>query len=287
MIEDMTEIDRQACKEALRGAVVVLALSALAALAMLATLTVPAALAAEEAVRSVAVERTAFRITLADGRVLSGPDLLGVTLTMADGNGRVPVRIDAVQTDPHEPSGEITLYAFSVEDAATGEWRNLCEPDPYGERWGFPVTFGMDGEPLPEGAFAVLCTGGARAKCLRFGYKPWGPPVEGVEVRTLYDTCVHMVRADYCGDGVGYTRNGTMIDFYDRFGIQKDEPAQGMSFEAGWGPNGAVCVAHTRIPENGALDDVLTACPRLRHAPTGQDCTEASATGALLFNKSF
>lgn len=287
MIEDMTEIDRQACKEALRGAVVVLAIAALAALATLATLAVPAA-SAEEAVSSVTVERTAFHVTLADGRVLSGPNLVGATLTMTDGRGgQVPVRIDAVETDPHEPSGEITLYAFSIEDAATGAWRNLCQPDPYGERWGFPVTFGTDGEPLPKGAFAILCTGGARAKCLRFGYKPWGPPVEGVPARTLYDTCVHMVRADYCGDGVGYTRNGTLIDLYDRFGIQKDEPAPGMSFEAGWGPDGAVCVAHTRIPENATLDEVLTACPRLRRAPTGRDCTESSASGALLFNKSF
>ena len=60
-----------------------------------------------------------------------------------------------------------------------------------------------------------------------------------------------------------------------------------MTFEAAWGPQGAVCVARTRIPEVATLDDVLAACPRLRAAPTGANCTEASATGALLFNKSF
>ncbi len=285
----MTEISTAADREAASGPSVFVTLLILTifALAMLIGSAVPAA-PAEEAVRSVAVERTAFRITLADGRVLSGADLVGVTLTMADGEGgQVPVRIDAVQSDPKDPSGEITLYSFSVADAATGGRRNLCEPDPDGERWGFPVTFGMDGAPLPDGAFGVVCTGGARAKCLRFGYKPWGPDVEGEPARTLYDTCVHMVRADYCGDGKGYTRNGTTIDLYDRFGIQKDEPEPGMSFEAGWGPQGAVCVSRTRIPENGTLDDLLAACPRLRQAPTGPDCTEASAKGALLFNKSF
>jgi type II secretory pathway pseudopilin PulG len=287
MIEDMADIDRQAFNQAIRGAVVVLAISAAAALAALAASAVQAQ-GAEQAVQSVAVERTAFRITLADGRTLSGPDLVGATLTMADGKGgQVPVRIDAVQSDPKDPSGEITLYAFSVVDAATGEWRNLCQPDPDGERWGFPVAFGMDGEPVRDGSFSIVCTAGARAKCLRFGYKPWGPAVEGVPARALYDACVHMVRADYCGDGVGTTRDGTMIDLYDRFGIQKDEPLPGMRFEAGWGPQGAVCVAHTRIPENATLDDVLAACPRLREAPTGADCTEASAAGALLFNKSF
>lgn len=269
------------------SALVVRLILAIFALGLLIGSAVAAA-PAEETVRSVAVERTAFRITLADGRVLSGNDLVGVTFTMADGRGgQVPVRIDAVQTDPRDPAGEITLYSFSVADPATGARRDLCEPDPYRERWGFPVTFGMDGAPLPDGAFAIVCTGGARAKCLRFGYKPWGPDMAGVPARTLYDACVHMVRADYCGDGKGYTRNGTTIDLYDRFGIQKDEPMAGMRFEAGWGPQGAVCVAHTRIPENGTLDDLLAACPRLRQAPTGEDCTEASASGALLFNKSF
>ena len=87
---------------------------------------------AEPAVRTVAIDGTSFRITLDDGRVLSGTSLVGMTLTMADAKGgQLPVRIDAVQPDPKDPTGEITLYAFSVADAATGGRRNLCGPDPY------------------------------------------------------------------------------------------------------------------------------------------------------------
>ena len=121
---------------------------------------------------------------------------------------------------------------------------------------------------------------------MRFGYKPWHAARGDVAMRDLYDACVHMVRADYCGDGTPHTRNGTPIDIYDRFGIQQDEPKSGMRFEAAWGPKGAVCVARTRIPDVATLDQVLAACPRLRSAPTGAACSETVA-GALLFNKSF
>jgi ADYC domain len=41
-----------------------------------------------------------------------------------------------------------------------------------------------------------------------------------------------LVRADYCGDGIGHTRNGTPIDLFDRIGIQPDEAAPGMTFES-------------------------------------------------------
>jgi hypothetical protein len=43
---------------------------------------------------------------------------------------------------------------------------------------------------------------------------------------------VRLVRADYCGDGIGHTRNGTPIDLFDRIGIQPDEAAPGMTFES-------------------------------------------------------
>ena len=33
------------------------------------------------------------------------------------------------------------LYALSEQDSATGEWRNLCEPDAEGRRLGFPLGF--------------------------------------------------------------------------------------------------------------------------------------------------
>lgn len=259
---------------------------ALAALAVLIASGLRAA-HAEEAVGAVTVEGTTLRLALADGRVLAGADLVGVTLTIGDGAGnRLPVRVDAVKPDPLDPSGETMLYAFSVE-GTSGQWRSLCQADPYGGQWALPLAFGEDGTPTPAGVFSITCTSGARGKCIRFGYKPWHADVAGVSMRGLYDACVHMVRADYCGDGTAHTRDGTLIDIYDRAGIQQSEPEAGMSFEAAWGPQGAVCLARTRLPDVATMEAVLESCPRLRQAPTGADCTETAVPGALLFNRSY
>ena len=84
-----------------------------------------------------------------------------------------------------------------------------------------------------------------------------------------------MVRADYCGDGVGHTRNGTPIDLFDRVGIQKDEPAEGVTLEAAFGPEGAVCVRHTRLPAVLGMDALTAACPRLA-GRLGETCDEGA-----------
>ena len=96
-----------------------------------------------------------------------------------------------------------------------------------------------------------------------------------------YQTCVRLARADYCGDGVGHTRNGTPIDVFDRFGIQRDEPAPGMSFEAAWGMDGAVCVSHTRLPDVLSTEALRDLCPDR----VARSCDER--TPALLYDRSF
>jgi hypothetical protein len=70
----------------------------------------------------------------------------------------------------------------------------------------------------------------------------------------------------------------------NRIGIQRDETTPGMTFEAAWGADGAVCVRHTRLPD--VLDSAALAaqCPRLEHS-LGATCDEAAP--ALLYNRSF
>jgi hypothetical protein len=94
-----------------------------------------------------------------------------------------------------------------------------------------------------------------------------------------------MVRADYDGSGLSYTKNGTIIDIFDDLGIEKpdslDDPA--FHFEAGWSPDGAVCVARTRWSDLLSLDDLVKRAPRLA-GPCSQEI--ARAKGAILFNGS-
>jgi len=244
--------------------------------------------AANVAVRSVEVERAAFRVTLSDGRIVPQNQLPGTILALGDGTGRQRrIRIDGVERDRQDAAGEVVLYMLSEQDPESGEWRNLCLPDPDGRRLGFPLAgaFTADGryEAAP-GRILLTCTGGAEGKCVRFGYKPWGFGPNNVSLAPYYQACVRLVRADYCGDGIGHTRDGTSIDIFDAIGIQRDETTPGMTFEAAWRAEGAVCVRHTRLPD--VLDSATLAayCPRLAHA-IGETCEEAAPT--LLYNRSF
>jgi hypothetical protein len=82
---------------------------------------------------SVEVEGAAFRITLSDVHVLDQEELAGIRLMIGDGSGQQrTIRIDAVEHDSKDPTGEIVLYTLSEQDPLSGEWRNLCEADPDG-----------------------------------------------------------------------------------------------------------------------------------------------------------
>lgn len=233
------------------------------------------------------IEGNAFRVALPDGRVLSQEQLPGTVVALADGEARRHIRIDAVEHDARDSSGEVMLYTLSEADAATGEWRNVCDPDPDGRRLGFPLAgaFTPDGRYVARpGRILITCTGGAEGKCVRFGYKPWRTAPDGSSLEPYYQACVRLVRADYGGDGVGHTRNGTRIDLFDRIGIQRDEIAPGMTLEAAFGPDGAVCVAHPRLLDIISLHALVRQYPHLV-GHLGADCDETAP--ALLFVRSF
>lgn len=233
---------------------------------------------------SIDVVDTRFRVTMPDGQVHHSDRLVGAVLTMGLAGRIARVRIDAIERDPRHDAGDVWLHALSVE-GADGQWRDVCEPDPEGRRLAFPIAgrFGADGmlRPAEPGRFELTCTGGAWAKCVRFGYKPWAAGLDA------YNACVRMVRADYGGRNEGTTRNGMLIDMYDRLGIQSADYGAPLAFEAGWGPHGAVCVHHPRVAGNVTLEQLEARYPHLK-GRTGAVCTEdfARAHGALLFNRS-
>ncbi len=274
-------------------------LGAFAALGVLcATLPAfPRAAAAEQMTPlSVGAEGTQFEVTLADGRVLRSPQLVGAVLVVAVGAGTIRLRIDAVEPDPGDaafgirPSGSVLLHSLSVEDAQGG-WSNPCEPGPDGRRQGFPIAGRAlaDGTiaPAEAGEFALTCTGGAEGKCVRLGYHPWERLPDGAPILPVYNACIHLLRADYAGDGSATTRNGQPIDICDKLGIQSPGNDKAQEFEAGWTAEGAVCVRHVRVKENATLSGIAAHSPRLA-GRVGDVCTEAfaRAAGAILFDRS-
>jgi hypothetical protein len=241
--------------------------------------------AAQPSIAKIEVSGTACHVTLSDGSVKQGAELAGALLVFNIGGSEVRIRIAAVMPDANDRA--VLLHDFRIDGTDTP----FCRPDPDGRQLGFPLAgrTAPDGRFLEgsPGVFELICTSGAQGKCVRFGYHPWERAPDGGPIRPYYDACVRMVRADYCGDGRPWTRDGTIIDMWDDQGVQTSDTRNDpmFSFEAGWRPEGAVCVAHTRIPQNITLDKLKSSCPWLATMPT---CDEGSAraAGALLFNRS-
>ncbi|WAS95943.1 ADYC domain-containing protein [Nannocystis punicea] len=222
----------------------------------------------------VEIDRTAFRITLPDGHVLSDNEMIGVVLTVRDEEGAWrKVRIEKIEADPRDP--EITLHELSVQDPETSTWAPLCAPGPDGLARAMPLagTWMADGRyEAADGAFNVTCTSGAIGKCVRFGYKPWVTASDGSSLWDYHQACVRMVRADYCGDGTSFTKNGTQINIFDRLKIQMLDKAPGYVLEAAWGPAGALCVHHPRVAETATLAQLEAKCPERLRGRTGAAC---------------
>jgi hypothetical protein len=199
---------------------------------------------------------------------------------MRSGGQDIQVLIDAVETDDTVPGGPVVLYRLLIEDPAKRTFQNACLPDARGRQLGLPLQ--------KETGVDFTCTSGAEGKCILMGYRPWDDRAD-VPMQDLHAACVHMMCADYGGDDRPATRDGTLVDIYDRFGIQKPDSVDPLPFEAAWGKNGALCVAHTRIAENVTLDGLAKAYPKLRSSLGPEVCTEEAMRhhpAALLFNRS-
>lgn len=249
------------------------------AAALAAILTSPASRAQSPEVSGIAVKGTEIIVALADGQVLRSTDLVGATLDVRFEGRPAKLRITGVERDPGDKSGTVFLHTFESRQA-DGTWRNTCLPGPDGRRQGFP----LQGQ---EKGIDFTCSAGAVGKCVRFGYRPWAVGPDGRSLAPHHAACVRMVRGDYGGANHPFTKDGMSIDVYDPQGIQTPDMIAGQTFEAGWGPAGAVCVHHVRVKENATLAELETRFPRLR-GRTGAICTEAFARqhGAIVFNRS-
>jgi hypothetical protein len=228
----------------------------------------------------IRLEETELVLRLEDGRVLRRDGLIGLKLILGNGQQDVEVRIDGFEEDRTILRAPMPPYRLSVRQA-DGSVGDLCQPDPSGRHAAFAF-------PDGKGGFNLTCTSGAEGKCVLFGYRPWETR-EGVPMRDLLQACIHLLRADYGGDDRPSTRNGTLINLYDRFGIQDPGAAAGMEFEAAWGPEGAVCVAHPRIPDAITLEQLAERYPRLEGHLGPQACSEDAMRAdsrALIFNQS-
>jgi len=192
-----------------------------------------------------------------------GKNIVGAVFSGKLDNGdRIPVRVEAVETGTDKWNKDV--YRYAVSYGTKKEAKPLCGLDASGEpvkaialqgRWNYGTGKKGGDYVADDDAFTFACEGYVLAKCVEMGYKPWTPALKCVRakacVRTtlsdLHEACTRALRADYCGDGVSHTVNGTPINAYDAFSVRVDTLP--WAFEAEWGPDGASCVIRDRIAQ--------------------------------------
>ncbi|MBP6849777.1 MAG: hypothetical protein KA201_38820, partial [Kofleriaceae bacterium] len=242
------------------------------------------------------VNGSSISLTSATRGVLTNAQLVGTvfTATVYGVDATISVRLDAVvQAADPTPSwycptawscvnlsvnehADVYRYKLSWYEPAhnfiPGTWRAMCANDAYAVAsagsWGLGTVSrngrteiydrGQLSTSTSQVTFSCEDTGPI-AKCIYAGYKPWlaaGP--------SYTQACVRMVRADYCGDGIAHTSDGTPIEATDVAGLNAPLTSA-WGFEAEWGATGAICASQLRYdsldPLTGQpLSTTLAAC---------------------------
>jgi hypothetical protein len=218
----------------------------------------------------------------------------------------VEYRVTAIAPElgQYDPTATGNTYLYTLEQWTpdTASWQSACPADTDGRRVAIPLAAIWDehGDRIESSSlFTFGCTTGVIAKCYRWGYRPW---VTGYgDLTAMHWTCTRLARADYCGNGVPHTRDGTSINVWDtlpapgpiqaRAGLL---PSLGMIFEAGWNTGGAVCLSRARwLLDPGGLLAAL--CPDRLVAPSllgGTVCDTVADvldydSDARMFNQSY
>lgn len=190
----------------------------------------------------------------------------------------------------HDPPGKtdpvsLGLWtAYSVELERGGTRFNACrdgeEAFPVLGYWDERGTYVRDGN-----VFSFACTRKDVALCIRAGYSD---EAEQHPAGELFEACTRMARADYCGDGQSYTRDGSFVTIWDTQGVVEAEHREPLTFEAAWARDGVVCMARPRWSF-----ELLGATPRCaaegrmtRRCTSAEEASRLFPGRPLVFNES-
>ena len=252
-----------------------------------------------ECKRTISVEKGDLRITTACSSssspkpqvtVKEGTDLRNTVFFVSLDNAQQTIFIDKVvevqRPDKQSTHGPHWKYLVRWHTTRNGQDArpSICQLENGGDGYAYAVPYGWNkmGNLLPDGPFFTFACvpddapghrakGSAIAKCIDWGYAPWASgeqpssPKGEQEARRLHEICVHMAIADYCGEGVSNTVDGTQFAFYDlkNVSMRSDLPPAhpvlgferqadpGYDIEAAWGMNedkkvSSICLSKTR-----------------------------------------
>lgn len=98
----------------------------------------------------------------------------------------------------------------------------------------------------------IACVSGAVGKAVTWQYRPYDPQI-GVN---YFGAAVRVVRADYCGDGVSWTKVGNALQLTDKWGYSSFNNSPGPT-EALWTEKGAACLGEPRWVGEYKYEDVV------------------------------
>jgi hypothetical protein len=253
-------------------------------------------------VRSVSETGTNPIWTLSDGNSqisVTGVDLLNLKLMISFAKAKLPLpdylfEFVSYSTE-NRPTKATTLHEFHmrwrpVTNGVAGAQRPYCAAANHGEDWTVfqqgiyvhPAT-GLvlrNKDPETNVAMSGITDDFVTVSC-RLGTPAtvywWGYDHRAKSSSWYFDSAVALKRANYCGDGTPWTKDGTgiLIDGNDDATVLRDVIAA-PNVEALWTPQGASCInlSALRQPTMGFSgtcgETVLPACPDLSALPSHQ-----------------
>jgi hypothetical protein len=198
----------------------------------------------------------------------------------------VTVRIRATPRPKEVGALEYSLWTTYQLELELGDGRpavNACR-DPGDVAFPIAGYWKEDGRYTKDSKqFSFACTRRSAASCLEKGLLDTSKNADTV---SLFEACIRMARADYCGDGESYTKHGSFVTLWDNRNIVTRSSFEALSFEAAWDKDGMVCSARTRW---NASEIAAPSCPQFKTKPRCVSAADAMAQfpgRVLLFNES-
>ncbi len=208
---------------------------------------------------------------------------VGPTLTATLSNGAtLPLKVERVS---QLTGANSDVSAYDVVFESDGGWQPLCGNDAAGAPiaalavsgvWNTETgVTGGGAYAATTSSFTFACRHKTIAKCVELGYKTWTGRTSQLE------SCVRLIRGDFCGDGTPYTADGATLNLYDNVGIQTDTNA--WMIEGEWTPAGARCITQPRLTRFQQQLGITPPCAA--QLSSGANCGVSFANGAVLIDE--
>ncbi|WP_428261800.1 ADYC domain-containing protein [Haliangium sp.] len=206
--------------------------------------------------------------------VLMGAALVGSRISVEDASIDPPLQADLIIHD-HDtqmswttgayPAYPIDRYVFitldhrpvcvdAADTSANNAWAVLLS----GERYSWSDKAVIDAGPAAAGWFNIACEDNALYEMKFQGYDP-EPALLSLPHTTANErqAALKMITADYCGTGYSFTETGTSLHWLNDALWSDNGAPPASSFEAKWGPTGALCLDNPRL---ATLAEIASEC---------------------------